>query len=197
MKRTLDIVLSACGILLLLPLLMVIALAILTFDGPPVLFRQERVGYKRKSFRIWKFRTMRRDAEKHGKLLTVGCDPRITRIGYWLRKSKLDELPQLFNVLLGQMSFVGPRPEVKQFVDLYSPEQSRVLELVPGITDAASICYRNESDLLAKASNPEQMYIDVLVPEKIRLNLAYAQRASVVSDLGILFQTLAAILRPK
>jgi lipopolysaccharide/colanic/teichoic acid biosynthesis glycosyltransferase len=196
MKRALDIVLSVGGLLFLFPLLLAIGVLIVAVDGSPIFFRQERIGFQRRPFRIWKFRTMTRDAEMAGSQLTVGGDPRITRLGYWLRKIKLDELPQLLNVLVGEMSFVGPRPEVPRYVNQYTPEQCRVLELVPGITDAASICYRNESEVLAKADNPERMYVEVLVPEKIRLNLEYARRSTVLSDLAILFQTLIAIVRP-
>jgi lipopolysaccharide/colanic/teichoic acid biosynthesis glycosyltransferase len=194
MKRACDIILSACGLVLLLPLLAVLSALILAWDGWPVFFRQERVGYKGRPFRIWKFRTMTRGAEKIGAQLTVGQDPRITRLGHWLRKFKLDELPQLLNVLVGEMSLVGPRPEVERYVKQYTAEQRRVLDLVPGVTDAASIRYRHESEMLAQAEHPEQTYVDLIVPEKIRLNLEYAQRASILRDFAIILQTLSAIV---
>lgn len=159
-------------------------------DKGPVFFRQERVGYKGRPFRIWKFRTMVVDAEKIGKPLTVGRDPRITRVGYWLRKFKLDELPQLFNVLVGEMSLVGPRPEVPKYVALYTPEQRKVLDLVPGITDPASIKYRDESEILGRSPDPDRTYLEEIMPEKIRLNLEYAAHATVWSDFIIVLKTL-------
>ena len=190
MKRAFDVIFSAGGLILLLPMFAVIGALILVFDGWPVFFWQERIGYRGKPFRIWKFRTMVRDAERLGKPLTIGGDPRITRIGHWLRKTKLDELPQLWNVLVGEMSFVGPRPEVKRYVNRYTPAQYRVLELVPGITDAASIAYRNETELLKCFDNPEQAYIEEIIPAKIRLNLEYATRANVLRDCVIIFRTV-------
>jgi lipopolysaccharide/colanic/teichoic acid biosynthesis glycosyltransferase len=159
-------------------------------DGGAVFFRQVRVGRDGRLFRVWKFRTMIANAEQRGGPLTVGEDPRTTRIGRWLRRSKLDELPQLFNVLAGEMSLVGPRPEVPRYVALYSPDQRRVLDLVPGITDPASIVYRHESDLLARAPDPERHYIAVIMPEKIRINLAYAARATWWTDLVVVLDTL-------
>ena len=191
MKRVFDVVFSGLGILALSPALALIGWLILVFDGRPVLFRQERIGYQRKPFTIYKFRTMVQNAEELGKPLTVGDDPRITRFGRWLRNSKLDELPQLFNVFFGEMSFVGPRPEVEHYVAHYTLDQCRVLELVPGITDAASIRYRNESELLKKHDNPEQIYIEKIVPEKIRINLEYAKQASVLRDCGVILRTVA------
>lgn len=137
-----------------------------------------------------KFRTMIVDAERMGKQLTVGRDPRITRVGYWLRKTKLDELPQLINVIRGEMSLVGPRPEVPRYVAAYDAEQRKVLDLRPGITDPASITYYDESDLLAGAPDPEMMYLAEVMPEKIRINLEYARRANILSDLGIILRTI-------
>lgn len=191
MKRLFDIVFGAIGLLLTLPLFLVIAVLVLVTDGKPVFFRQERVGYRGKPFRIWKFRTMVKNAEKLGMPLTAGADPRITRVGGWLRATKLDELPQLLNVIAGDMSFVGPRPEVARYVEHYSAQQRAVLDLTPGITDAASIRYRDESKLLADVADPEQVYISKIVPDKIRLNLEYARQANVLRDCGIIFQTLA------
>ncbi len=192
-KRLFDIFWSSVGLLVLWPLFVAIALAIKLEDGGPVIFRQERIGYRGRPFTIWKFRTMVVDAERLGRRLTVGRDPRITRVGHWLRKAKLDELPQLVNVLVGQMSFVGPRPEVPQYVALYTPAQRQVLDLVPGITDEASIAYRNESDMLAASVDPEETYIMDIMPAKIEANLAYAKRASVWRDIGVIFRTLVAL----
>ncbi|MBE3550226.1 MAG: glycosyltransferase [Brockia lithotrophica] len=195
-KRLFDLFWSALGLLLLFPVFLGIALAIKFDDGGPVFFRQRRIGYRGRPFAMWKFRTMVVDAEQKGGLLTVGRDPRVTRVGYWLRKTKLDELPQLWNVLKGEMSLVGPRPEVPQYVALYTEEQRRVLELVPGITDPASIRFRHENELLAQSPDPERTYVEVVMPEKIRLNLEYARRATVWSDFAVILQTFLALLRP-
>jgi len=194
-KRLFDIVASAIGLLVLWPVFLVIAVLIKLEDGGPVFYRQERIGYKGRPFKIWKFRTMVVNADKLGKPLTVGRDPRITRVGYWLRKFKLDELPQLLNVLLGEMSLVGPRPEVPQYVALYAPEQRKVLDLVPGITDPASIKFANEADLLAEASDPEKFYIEHIMPTKIRLNMEYASHATLWSDILVILKTLVRIVR--
>ena len=195
MKRIFDIGLSAISLLALAPPLALIGLTILLSDGWPVLFRQVRIGYRGKEFWIYKFRTMVRDADKLDRPLTIGDDPRITRLGYWLRAFKIDELPQLFNVLVGDMSFVGPRPEVPRYVAVYSPEQRSVLDLLPGITDAASICFFNENEMLRDVPNPEQTYLDEILPKKIRLNLYYAKRASLLHDCGIIFKTLTRMCR--
>ena len=196
MKRVFDITFSAVGLLLLMPVLGAIALLILIFDGVPVLFCQERIGHRGKPFRIWKFRTMVCDAERLGKLITVGHDPRITRLGYWLRKTKADELPQLWNVLVGEMSFVGPRPEVPRYANRYTSQQSRVLDLKPGLTDPASIRFRNESELLQDYDDPERIYMEVFVPEKIRINLAYAERANLLRDCWVIFRSITALISP-
>src|SRR5256714_3818436 len=189
-KRTLDLVAGGAGLVLLAPLLAVVAVLVKNEDGGPVFFRQERVGYRSRPFRIWKFRTMVPDAGAQGLPLTVGGDSRVTRIGAWLRRLKLDELPQLFNVLAGDMSLVGPRPEVPCYVASYSAEQRRVLELVPGVTDVASIRYVAESALLAESLYPEHVYVSEIVPDKIRLNLAYAAHATVWSDVWVILATL-------
>jgi lipopolysaccharide/colanic/teichoic acid biosynthesis glycosyltransferase len=189
-KRTFDLVGAGVGVVLLAPLLALLALLVKAEDGGPVFFRQERVGYRGRRFRVWKFRTMVPDAEARGLPLTVGGDPRVTRIGAWLRRLKLDELPQLFNVLVGDMSLVGPRPDVPRYVDLYRAPERRVLELVPGITDEASIRYLGESALLAAAPDPERNYLEEIAPEKIRLSLAYAARATVWTDLLVILATL-------
>ncbi len=188
-----DVGVSAAGLLLLSPLFAMISLAILAAEGTPVLFRQERIGHRGKPFRMLKFRTMVRDADQLGRPLTVGRDARVTRIGYWLRKSKLDELPQLINVLRGQMSLVGPRPEVPAFVALYAPEHRKVLDLIPGITDPASITYRDESELLASGPDPELTYVKTIMPDKIRINLEYAKHATLWSDIRVLIRTLMVI----
>jgi lipopolysaccharide/colanic/teichoic acid biosynthesis glycosyltransferase len=189
-KRTLDLVGAGAGVVLLSPLFLLVALLIKANDGGSVFFRQERVGYRGRPFSIWKFRTMFPGAELHGLPLTVGRDVRVTRVGAWLRRLKLDELPQLFNVLAGEMTLVGPRPEVPRYVASYGLEQQRVLELVPGVTDEASIRYRDESAMLATAEDPEQMYVDEIIPQKIRLNLAYAARATVWTDLRVILATV-------
>lgn len=193
MKRTLDLVLVGAGLLVCWPFLAAAALAIWLTDGRPIFFRQERIGRGGRPFKIWKFRTMVRDAERRGMAITVGRDPRITRVGHWLRKTKLDELPQLFNVLSGEMSLIGPRPEAPKYVALYTPEQRRVLDLTPGITDVASIAYCDENELLAACDDPEREYIEHIMPDKIRLNLEYAENASVLRDIGVIVRTLLRI----
>ncbi len=194
-KRTLDLVGAGVGVVLLSPLLLMIALLVKAEDGGPVFFRQERVGYRGRPFRMWKFRTMVPDAPARGLPLTIGRDPRVTRVGTWLRRLKLDELPQLFNVLVGEMTLVGPRPEVPRYVASYGVEQRRVLELVPGMTDEASIRYLDENAMLAAAANPEQEYVSEIIPEKIRLNLAYAAHATVSTDVRVILATLRQLSR--
>lgn len=194
-KRIFDLSLTIPGVIILSPLFGAIALAIKLQDGGPVFFRQERIGYKGRPFRIWKFRTMIVDAEKHGKQITVEGDTRITRIGAFLRKTKLDELPQLFNVLTGQMSLVGPRPEVPHYVALYTEEQKAVLNHPPGITDPASMRYRNESDILLQSDDPEQYYVDRIMPEKIAINLQHAEKGSVVGDMIVIVNTLCVVIK--
>ena len=194
-KRAMDIVLSACALAILWPLLLLIALAIWIDDPGPVFYRQVRVGRNGKTFRIFKFRSMVMDADKKGLAITVGRDSRITRVGAVLRKTKLDELAQLFNVLLGQMSFVGPRPEVPKYVELYTPYQRQVLLVRPGITDYASIAYRNENDLLAGAPNPEAMYIEQIMPDKIELNMKYLREISPLADIRLILKTIVAVIK--
>lgn len=190
MKRSFDLAASFLGVVLLSPLLCAVALGIRVCDGSPVFFRQARVGRGGKPFHMWKFRTMIPDAEKRGALLTVDGDGRITALGKRIRGWKIDELPQLFNVLGGTMSLVGPRPEVARYVARYSPEERRVLDLMPGITDPASIRYRDESERLARAEDPEEYYVRVLVPEKIRLNLEYGKKATLTGDIRVILKTL-------
>lgn len=194
-KRVFDLVLAGLGLLLLSPVLAAIALWV-RFDSPgPVFYRQERVGWRGVPFRIHKFRTMVDQADTKGPQITVGKDPRITRAGHWLRRSKLDELPQLIDVIQGTMSLVGPRPEVARYVAHYTEvERAQVLSVRPGITDFASIAFRDESRLLAKSSDPERTYVDVVLPQKLVLARAYVEQASLRTDVMVLTQTLAALL---
>ncbi len=195
-KRGFDVVCGALGLALVSPLLLGIALLIKLDDGGPVFFRQLRVGHRGRLFRIWKFRTMVPEASADDIPLTVGADARVTRVGTWLRRLKLDELPQLFNVLTGEMSFVGPRPELPRYVAHYSAAERRVLDFVPGMTGAASLAYRDESDVLAQARDAEQAFVATILPEKVRLNLAYGDRATLWTDLGVIAATLRVLLLP-
>jgi lipopolysaccharide/colanic/teichoic acid biosynthesis glycosyltransferase len=192
-KRALDLALALLGLALLWPLLLAAALWVKLDSPGPALFRQERVGRRGRPFQILKFRTMRQ--EPGGRQITVGADPRITRSGRLLRAAKLDELPQLFNVLKGEMSFVGPRPEVPRYVALYTEEERRVLELRPGITDLASIKYRHEAEVLAAATDPERAYVEQVMRDKLRINLDYAARAGPAADLRVILLTVAALFR--
>jgi len=194
-KRAMDIVISGGALLVLWPALLLVALAIKIDDPGPVFYRQVRVGRNGKPFRIFKFRTMVVDADKKGLSITVGRDNRITRMGAFLRKTKLDEMAQLLNVFVGEMSFVGPRPEVQRYVDLYTPYQRQVLLVRPGITDYASIAYRNENDLLATAEDPERMYIETVMPDKIELNMKYLREISPLADIRLILGTVAAVIR--
>ncbi|MBQ2990752.1 MAG: sugar transferase [Clostridia bacterium] len=195
LKRAMDIVVSGCALFVLWPVLLLIAAAIRIDDPGPVFYRQVRIGLNGKPFRILKFRTMIVDADKKGLQITVGRDNRITRMGAMLRKTKLDELPQLINVLTGEMSFVGPRPEVPRYVEMYTPYQRQVLLVRPGITDYASIAYRNENDMLAGAENPEELYIGTIMPDKIELNMKYLREISPATDIRLIFRTIAAVIR--
>ncbi|MBO4503359.1 MAG: sugar transferase [Bacteroidales bacterium] len=195
MKRFLDIVFSLIVLLLLLPLWLVVALLIVLDSRGGVFYSQLRVGKDNRDFRLYKFRTMRTDADSKG-LITVGArDSRITRVGYYLRKYKIDEFPQLLNILKGDMSIVGPRPEVRKYVDLYTPEQMRVLSVRPGLTDYASIRYVNESELLAASSDPERTYIEEVMPAKLALNLQYIDNQSLAEDFRLIFKTFLAIFK--
>jgi lipopolysaccharide/colanic/teichoic acid biosynthesis glycosyltransferase len=194
MKRLFDIIVSSIGLLCLSPLLLIVAIWIKLDSPGPVFYRQVRVGRYNKDFRIFKFRSMRMGSDK-GSLVTIGGrDPRITRSGYFIRKFKIDELPQLINVLIGDMSLVGPRPEVRHYVNYWTPEQMHVLDVRPGITDPASIKYRNENELLEKAEDPEKYYIEVIMQEKIKLYLEYAEKSSFWYDLKIIFHTFWVIV---
>jgi lipopolysaccharide/colanic/teichoic acid biosynthesis glycosyltransferase len=178
------------GLILLSPLFLVLAVLVKWSDGGPVFYRQERVGLGGRLFRILKFRSMVIDADRLGIAVTRDGDPRITGVGRFLRKTKLDELPQLWNVFVGEMSLVGPRPEVPQYVARYTEAQRAILELKPGITDLATLRFRNEEALLRAATDTERFYLEHCVPRKIELNLAYARRAGIWSDTVIIMQTL-------
>jgi len=188
--RLLDILFSFVGLVLLSPLLLLIALWVKSDSRGPVFFRQIRVGRYGKDFQLFKFRSMRVDADKAGLLTVGGRDPRITGAGYFLRKYKLDELPQLLNVLFGDMSVVGPRPEVRKYVNLYTPEQRQILNVRPGITDMASIEFRNENEILAQSIDPEQTYIQDIMPQKIRLNQVFIKNPTIFNYLRIIFRTV-------
>ena len=195
LKRAMDIVISGGALLVIWPVLLIIALAIKIDDPGPVFYRQVRVGRNGKEFRIFKFRTMVVDADKKGLQITVGRDNRITRMGALLRKTKLDELAQLINVFTGEMSFVGPRPEVPRYVNMYTTYQRQVLLVRPGITDYASIAYRNENDLLEGAEDPEKMYIETIMPDKIELNMKYLREISPIADIRLILSTIVAVIR--
>lgn len=190
-KRLFDLLGAAVALLLLSPLLLLVAVAI-KLDAPgPVFFRQERVGRFGRTFRIHKFRTMVADAPQRGLALTVGADPRITRTGTWLRRTRLDELPQLIDVLQGHMSLVGPRPEVPRYVQHYPPAlRDRALAVRPGITDPASLEHLDEAELLADAADPEAAYVERILPHKLARQADYAARATLASDLAVLLRTL-------
>lgn len=195
MKRLFDIVASGLGLIVLSPLFIILAIWIKLDSKGPVFYRQVRVGYKNKDFRIFKFRSMRVGADK-GSLVTIGGhDPRVTRSGYFIRKFKFDELPQLINVFLGDMSLVGPRPEVRHYVDYWTPEQMRVLDVRPGITDPASIKFRNENEMMEKAEDPEKYYIEVIMQEKIKLYLEYVEKHNFFYDIGLIFKTFWVIVK--
>lgn len=195
-KRLFDLVLSTLGLLVLAPLLLLIALAIKLDSSGPVFFRQERVGRFGKPFRIHKFRTMRHDPAGKGPQITVGADSRITRVGGFLRRTKLDELPQLIDVWVGSMSLVGPRPEVPRYVVHYpAAMREKVLSVRPGITDIASIEYRDESAVLARATDPEYAYIHEVMPHKLALAASYVDQASVWMDVRLIWRTVMAIVR--
>jgi lipopolysaccharide/colanic/teichoic acid biosynthesis glycosyltransferase len=194
-KRTLDIAVALTGLILASPILLAAALAVKLGSRGSVFFRQERMGRNFRPFRIYKFRTMVPDAPKLGAQITAGADPRITRVGHFLRKSKLDELPQLINVLIGDMSLVGPRPEVPRYVELFRDDYRDILSVRPGITDPASIKYRDESTSLAHSPDPERMYREEILPDKIAISRDYVLRASLSGDFRVLIATVMCILR--
>ena len=195
MIRFFDFILSLVGLVVLAPIFIVLAIWIKTDSKGPVFYKQVRVGQNGIDFGLFKFRSMVVDADKKGLITVGGRDPRITRSGYFIRKYKLDELPQLINVLLGDMSLVGPRPEVRKYVELYTDEQQKVLSVKPGITDYASIEYMDENEILGKSNDPEKTYIEEIMPEKIKYNMKYIQNKNVSEYFKIIFLTLLKIVR--
>ena len=194
MKRLFDILASGLGLIVLSPLFAVLAVWIKADSKGPVFYRQTRVGRDNNDFRLYKFRSMRPDSDKLGLITIGGHDPRVTRSGYYIRKYKLDEFPQLINVFIGDMSLVGPRPEVRKYVDLYTPEQMRVLSVRPGITSLASIRYRNENEILAQAVDPDRCYIEQVMPDKLAIDLEYVNRATFWNDIKLIFSTFREII---
>lgn len=190
MIRLLDILFSFFGLILLLPVLIIISFLILILNGPPVFFFQKRVGRNGREFRLVKFRTMRKDSEQEGFITLGTSDNRITGLGRFLRKYKLDELPQLLNVLVGTMSMVGPRPEVLKYVALYNDEQRKVLTIKPGITDYASIRFVDENRMAGEVTEPEKHYIQEVMPRKLELSLIYVNKPGLLSYFDIIFKTL-------
>ena len=194
MKRFFDLVASGLGLLVLSPLFLILAVWIKCDSKGPVFYRQVRVGRNNRDFRLFKFRSMRVGSDKRGLITIGGHDPRVTRSGYYIRRYKLDELPQLINVFVGDMSLVGPRPEVRKYVDLYTPEQIHVLDVRPGITDLASIRYRNENELLEQVDDPERYYVDEIMQDKLRINLEYVAHHSFATDILLIINTFCKIL---
>ena len=195
-KRLVDIVGASLGLLLFSPLFLILAALIKLDSSGPVLFRQERIGRGFIPFLIYKFRTMAAGRANEGLCITSRNDARITRVGRWLRATKLDELPQLLNVLIGDMSLVGPRPEVRHYVELFRSEYERLLSIRPGMTDLASLKYRDEGDVLAQAEDPEAEYVTRILPDKIELGNLYLQRASLLFDLSLILNTLLRLILP-
>jgi len=193
LKRLLDIFFSFIGLLILFPFLLIISLIVMTTSKGGVFYLQTRVGLYNTDFKLFKFRTMRTGADKKGLITVGGRDPRITKAGYYLRKYKLDELPQLLNVLFGTMSIVGPRPEVRKYVDLYNEEQKKVLNVKPGITDYASLEYFSENELLGSSSDPEKTYIEQIMPAKLELSKKYMAEAGLITDLKLILRTFVKI----
>lgn len=193
--RFFDFVLSLVGLVILAPIFIVLAVWIKIDSMGPVFYKQIRVGQNGKDFGLFKFRSMVVDADKKGLITVGGRDPRITRSGYFIRKYKLDELPQLINVLVGDMSLVGPRPEVRKYVELYDDEQNKVLSVKPGITDYASIEYMDENEILGKSTDPEKTYIEEIMPEKIKYNMKYIKNRSLIEYFKIIFLTVLKIIR--
>jgi lipopolysaccharide/colanic/teichoic acid biosynthesis glycosyltransferase len=190
MIRILDFLLSVLGLIVLLPFLFLIGLVIKLSSRGQIFYKQSRIGLNGAEFNVYKFRTMRLNSDKLGLITVGGRDPRVTSVGYYLRKYKLDELPQLINVLIGDMSLVGPRPEVKKYVDLYTVEQKRVLTIRPGITDWASINYRDENEILGQSTDPEKDYIEKVMPDKLKYNLIYIENYSYLEYFKIIVLTL-------
>lgn len=193
LKRLFDLSASLIAILLLSPLLILIALFVILGSSGGAFFHQERIGKNAKPFTLFKFRTMRSNSEASGQITVGERDHRITKTGYFLRKYKLDELPQLFNIVLNQMSIVGPRPEVKKYVSLYNERQLKVLSVKPGLTDLASLEYIDENKILGEAEDPDQTYVEEIMPKKLELNLEYIEKQSLLFDLKIIFKTIQRI----
>jgi lipopolysaccharide/colanic/teichoic acid biosynthesis glycosyltransferase len=193
MKRLFDIFFSALGIIICIPFLIIAAILVRLDSSGPILFTQERIGKDFKPFKIYKFRTMKKVGEQDGPKITIRGDNRITRIGRLLRKYKIDELPQLFNVLKGDMSFVGPRPEISEYVNLFKTAYGKLLSIRPGITDPASICYSNEEILLSGSDNWEENYRKIVLPEKIKLSLQYVDNHSIITDIRLIVKTFLKI----
>jgi lipopolysaccharide/colanic/teichoic acid biosynthesis glycosyltransferase len=194
-KRAFDVVVACLGLVLLAPLLLVVSFLIKIESSGPVLFRQERMGRGFRPFRIYKLRTMVQEAPQRGGPITFGADSRITRIGGVLRKTKIDEFPQLLNVLKGEMSLVGPRPEVRKYVEMFHDDYEEILRVLPGITDLASLKYRDEAEILGRALNPEQEYVARVLPEKLQLAQEYVRRSSLLFDVVLILKTVLKILR--
>ncbi|MCI5912356.1 MAG: sugar transferase [Prevotella sp.] len=195
MTRIFDILLATLGLVILSPLLIFVYVAIVLESRGGGFYRQERTGRYGKPFRLIKFRSMYVNADKHGLITVGGHDNRITRVGYYIRKYKIDELPQLINVVKGDMSIVGPRPEVKKYTDLYTEEQRKILDIRPGITDYASIKYVDENEILGTSDNPERTYIEHIMPDKIKLNMIYISQNGIKEYFKIIFLTLTNIAR--
>ncbi len=195
MKRLFDILAALLALCILLPVFLLISIWIVVDSRGGVFYTQQRVGKGNRDFSLLKFRSMRPGADKKGLLTIGGRDPRITRAGSFLRKSKMDELPQLINILAGKMSFVGPRPEVRKYVEHYSAEQMKVLDVRPGLTDPASLEYFEESELLAKSNDPEKTYLESIMPAKLELNLQYIEKRNFLTDLKIIFRTFGRIVK--
>ncbi len=194
LKRLFDLFFSLIGLIILSPLFFIISILIIIDSKGGIFYKQKRVGNNNRDFSLIKFRTMKTGADMQG-LLTVGSkDSRVTKTGYFLRKHKLDELPQLINILKGDMSFVGPRPEVRKYIELYDERQKQVLKVKPGLTDYASLEYINESEILSKAANPEKVYIEKIMPAKLELNLKYITESGIKTDMKIIYKTLRKIL---
>ena len=194
MKRLFDILVSFIGLIIISPIFLILGIWIKLDSKGPIFYKQIRVGRGNRDFFLYKFRSMRVGADKSGLITVGGRDPRVTRSGYYIRKYKLDEFPQLINVLKGDMSLVGPRPEVRKYVEMYTPEQMHVLDVRPGITDLASIRYRNENELLEKAEDPDKYYIEVIMQDKLRINLEYVKNHSFLYDIKLIFGTFWAII---
>lgn len=195
MKRLFDIFFSSIGLAILLPFFIIMGLLIIMDSRGGVFYKQVRVGLNGKDFKLFKFRSMATGSDKKGLLTVGGHDSRITRVGYFIRKYKIDELPQLINVFLGDMSLVGPRPEVRKYVDLYNDIQKKVLTIKPGITDYASIQYSNENEILGNATDPEKVYIEEIMPAKLKLNLKYIAEQGLLTDVKIIFNTILKIVK--